>query len=177
MTGKGDRVARPRPRIETTEPIHRYLLGSLLTEVVAVHRGFENWLRLLVAIGAGRLRGRPGALCMHVRHGPTLRTPEGDRSWWMAVEYFGLNCYRLAAARLPPAPVVVDIGANIGSFALALLSIRPQAQVTAYDASPSASCAYGQHCCEPCPEPGNGPPWSSDRTARSSYRLAERARR
>lgn len=141
MTSKGDRLAGPTPRIETTEPIHRHLLSSLLAEALAVRRGFENWLPLLAAIDVGRLRGRPGALCMQVRHGPTLRTPEGDRSWRTAVECFGLECYRLAEAQLPPAPVVVDIGANIGCFALALLGIRPQAQVAAYDASPSAIAA------------------------------------
>ena len=141
MTGTGGRLTHARPRIETTEPVHRHLLGLLLAEAVAVHRGFENWLPLLVSIAGGRLRGRPAALLMQVRHGPTLRTPEGDRSWRTAVECFGLDSYRLASAELPPTPVVVDVGANIGSFTLALLRVRPQAQVTAYDASPSAIAA------------------------------------
>ena len=141
MTGKGGHLTHPGPRIETTKAMHPHLLGSVLAEAAAVHRGFENWLPLLVAIATGRLRGRPAALVMQVRHGPTLRTPEGDRSWWTAVECFGLVCYPLASAEFPPAPVVVDVGANIGCFTLALLSVRAQAHVAAYDASRSAIAA------------------------------------
>lgn len=125
------------PLIEECEVAHHFV-GSLLSEAMSIRRAFENWLPILVAVAAGRLRGRPPALEMRVPEGPTLRVPEGDRSWWTAVECFGFDCYRLGATELPPAPVVVDIGANLGAFTLALLAHRPHAQVDAYDASPTA---------------------------------------
>lgn len=126
------------PRVAEREPAPRHLVGSVWFEIVAIRCAFQNWLPMLVAIAAGRLRGQPPALEMRVRRGPTLRTPEGDRSWWTAVECFGRDCYRLGAMQLRAAPVVVDVGANVGAFTLALLVQRPDAQVAAYDASPAA---------------------------------------
>lgn len=131
-------MSGPAPRVETSEPVHQHLWQSVVHEVVSVRRGFGNWLPLLAAIALGRWRGRPPRLQMHVRHGPTLHTPAGDRSWWTAVECFGRDCYRLGAADLPSAPVVLDIGANIGAFSLAVLAVRPAATITAYEPSPGA---------------------------------------
>jgi FkbM family methyltransferase len=113
-------------------------LRSVLDEVVSVHRAFGNWLPLLGSIALGRAKGRPPALRMRVRRGPTLHAPGGDRSWWTAVECFGRDCYGLTTVDLPLAPAVVDIGANIGAFALAVLTARPQAQIAAYEPSPAA---------------------------------------
>lgn len=133
-------VGGPTPRFETTEQ-RTSTLRSVLDEAVSVHRAFGNWLPLLGAIALGRVRGRPPTLRMSVRHGPTIHTPSGDRSWWTAVECFGRDCYRLSTVDLPPAPAVVDLGANIGGFALAVLAVRPQAQVAAYEPSPAALAA------------------------------------
>jgi len=129
------------PRVETIEPAHEHLLGSVTDEVRGLRKGFGNWPGLCGAIAVGRMRGRPPALTMRVRRGPTLATPGGDRSWWTAVEIFGRDCYQLAGAGLPPAPVVVDIGANIGGFSLAVLHLRPRAQIAAFEASPAALVA------------------------------------
>lgn len=125
-----------RPRVETTEPVREHLLGSVVDEVCSLRRGFWNWPGLCGAIAVGRMRGRQRTLSMEVRHGPTLSTPGGDRSWWTAVEIFGRDCYQLARIDLPYAPVVVDIGANIGGFSLAVLNIRPCAHIAAFEASP-----------------------------------------
>lgn len=139
---EGAGMSGPTPRFETSEPVHQHLLRSVQDEALSVHRAFGNWLPLLAAIALGRAQGRPPALRMSVRHGgPTIHTPGGDRSWWTAVECFGRDCYRLSTADLPPAPAVVDIGANIGGFALAVLAVRPQAQVAAYEPSPAALAA------------------------------------
>jgi len=129
------------PRVETTEPVREQVLGSVVDEIRSLRKGFANWPALCGAIAIGRMRGRPPALTMEVRRGPTLSTPGGDRSWRTAVEIFGRDCYRLARADLPPAPVVVDIGANIGGFSLAVLHARPQASIAAFEASPAALVA------------------------------------
>ena len=136
----GTSVSGPAPRFETTER-RTSTLRSVVDEAVSVHRAFGNWLPLLAAIALGRAQRRPPELRMRVRHGPTIHTPAGDRSWRTAVEVFGRDCYRLATADLPPAPAVVDIGANIGGFALAVLAVRPQAQIAAYEPSPAALAA------------------------------------
>ena len=128
----------PTPLAEYWEPAHRHLFGAVVAECVHLRRGFANWPSLSAAIAVGRLRGQPQALRMRTRSGPTLQTPVGDRSWWTAVECFGRDCYRLAMLDLPPSPVVLDIGANIGAFTLAVVARWPQAQVTAIDASPAA---------------------------------------
>lgn len=133
-------VGGATPRFETTEQ-RTGALRSVVDEAVSVHRAFGNWLPLLSAIAVGRALGRPPALRMQVRHGPTIHTPGGDRSWRTAVECFGRDCYRLATADLPLAPTVLDIGANIGGFALAVLASHPQAQVDAYEPSPAALAA------------------------------------
>jgi FkbM family methyltransferase len=126
------------PLVETSERASTDLFREVLREVRELRRGFENWLALTLAIAISRLEGRPAALQMRARRGPILQTPSGDRSWWTAVECFGRDCYRLQEQGLPPAPTVVDIGANIGSFTLAVLALRPRAHVTAYEASPAA---------------------------------------
>lgn len=109
------------PRAETSEPAHQHLWQSVVREAVNVRQVFGNWLPLLAAIALGRLRARPPQLHMHLRHGPTLHTPGDERRWWTAVVCFGRNCYRLGTDELPSAPLVVDIGANIGAFSLAVL--------------------------------------------------------
>jgi len=134
-------VKELEPRVELTEPVHGHLIGAVVDEVRDLHKGFRNWLRLCINIAVGRIRKRPPALTMKVRCGPTLATPGGDRSWRTVAEIFGRDCYRLAKVGLPPAPVVVDIGANIGSFSLAVLNLFPVAEVAAFEASPAALLA------------------------------------
>jgi len=134
-------MSEPAPRVETREAVNQHLWQAVVHEAVSVRHGFGNWLPLLSAITAGRLRGRPPQLEMHVRQGPILYTPAGDRSWRTAVECFGRDCYRLGGADLPTAPVVLDIGANIGAFSLAVLAVRPAAQIAAYEPSPRALAA------------------------------------
>ena len=127
----------PKPLAERWEPAGSPL-GAIVGECADLRRGFANWPSLLAAIAVGRLRGQPLALHMQVRGGPTLQTLSGDWSWWTVVECFGRDCYRLRSIDLPQGPAVVDIGANIGAFTLAVLARWPEARVTAIDASPTA---------------------------------------
>lgn len=136
-----DPVPPATPLVETEEPSAAGTTQAVLHEAADVHRGFSNWLPLLVAIAVGRAQRRPRALRMRARSGPTLWSPEGDRSWWTAVEVFGRDCYRLGSAGMPASPTVVDVGANIGAFALAVSASRPRAHVSAYEASPAAVAA------------------------------------
>jgi FkbM family methyltransferase len=146
---EGDVV--PVALVETTEPVQTSLLQAIRYEAAGLHRGFANWPVLLGAITLGRLRHRPPALRMHVRHGPTVNTLAGDRSWRTVVECFGRDCYHLTTtAHLPSAPKVIDIGANIGAFTLCVLAARPRAQVAVYEPSPLALSALRANIAANC---------------------------
>lgn len=129
------------PLVESWERTPASQWGAALAECAALRRGFSNWPSLVGAIVLGRLRGRPLELHLRARGGFSVRTPVGDRSWWTIVETMGADCYRLASMSLPEAPVVVDVGANLGGFTLALLRHRPHARVVAYEPSPIAFAA------------------------------------
>ena len=134
-------VGEPRPRTETWEPAHNRRLTASIIEFAALRRGFTNWPSLVCAIVLGRLRGQPPGLHLRARGGFIAWTPTGDRSWWTIVETMGADTYRLASMELPETPTVLDIGANLGGFTLALLRHRPRARVAAYEPSPFAFAA------------------------------------
>ena len=135
---QGSIPAAPSPCVETREVPHHNVALAILAEAIMVYRGFENWLPVSWRLLVGRLRNRPPALRLRSRQGPILETLAGDRSWWTCVEVFGRDCYRLAALRLPVAATVVDIGANLGAFTLAVRAARPNAQIISFEPSPSA---------------------------------------
>ena len=124
--------------METQETPPRHYASAILAEAVSVHRGFDNWLPVSWRLLVGRLSNRPPALRLHARSGPILDTLAGDRSWWTCVEVFGRDCYHLAALSLPAAPTVVDIGANLGAFTLAVRAARPEAQIISFEPGPTA---------------------------------------
>ncbi len=131
-------TAIPRPPLEETKEPDRSFVVALVAEAFAIVRGFENWMPVIWRLLWGRLRRRPPALCLRTRSGPILTTLAGDRSWRTAVEVFGRSSYRLATMELPDAPTVLDIGANLGAFTLAVQAARPKALITAYEPSPAA---------------------------------------
>ncbi|HVB13905.1 MAG TPA: FkbM family methyltransferase [Candidatus Dormibacteraeota bacterium] len=126
------------PLVETRETLPRHQALAILAEAVSVFRGFENWLPVSWRLLVGRLRTRPPALRLRARSGPILETLAGDRSWRTCVEVFGRDCYHLADLRLPAAPTVVVIGANLGSFTVAVRAAWPQAQIISFEPSPTA---------------------------------------
>lgn len=110
---------------------------AVVTEAIAIRRGFDNWLPVLWRVLVGRLRNRPPGLRLHARAGPVLETLPGDRSWWTCVEVFGRDCYHLGALSLSDAPTVVDVGANLGAFTLAVRAAWPRANVVSFEPGPA----------------------------------------
>jgi FkbM family methyltransferase len=134
-------IARRMP-VEVEDERATGLVGAVSAELAALRRGFTNWPGVAARIAGGRLLRRPpAALTLRTRRGPVLRTPAGDRTWWTAVEVFGHDSYNLEQMVLPPAPVFVDVGANIGAFALGVLARWPAAQGACYEPSPHAYAA------------------------------------
>lgn len=103
---------------------------------------FQNWPTVGARLAVSRLVGRPPSgrpLSLRTRSGPVLTVPSGDGTWCTVVEVFGRDAYRLADLRLDTqAPVFVDIGANIGAFALAVCSRWPEARVVCLEPAPGA---------------------------------------
>ena len=103
---------------------------------------FHNWPTVTTRLAVSRLLGRPPngrSLSLRTRAGPVLTVPPGDGSWCTVVEVFGKDGYRLGDLHPDAnAPVFVDIGANIGSFALDVCARWPDARVVCLEPAPGA---------------------------------------
>ena len=135
---QGSIPVAPAPCVETREVPHHNVALAILAEAIMVYRGFGNWLPVSWRRLVGRLRDRPPALRLRSRPGPILERLAGDRGWRTCVVVFGRDCYCLAALRRPVAATVVDIGANLGAFTLAVRAARPKAQIISFEPSPTA---------------------------------------
>jgi len=96
-------------------------------------------VRETARFAAADLLGLPGVRRYHLRQGgrPVLLR-HGSVDVWTFVEIFARRLYEPPAAvadalRRAEAPLVVDMGANIGMFGLDVLSRHPRARVVAYE--------------------------------------------
>ncbi len=96
---------------------------------------FDNGPRLLW----DTLRGRE--MTFRTRSGLTIHAPSVDGARFPVYEVTADDVYRLGEllAGLRPDPVVVDVGAHIGSFSTAVCAAVPRATVHAYEASRSTA--------------------------------------
>jgi FkbM family methyltransferase len=103
--------------------------------------GFANGARVLADLGSSLTPWRRGELTFRTRDGLTIACPNHAGARVPVYEVFAEDAYRLAGlvAELPPRPVVLDIGAQIGCFSLAVATRLPGAAVHAYEASPSTA--------------------------------------
>jgi FkbM family methyltransferase len=75
--------------------------------------------------------------------GMTVVAPARRGAIFPVYEVFAEDTYRMALLTegLPPRPHVLDIGAHVGSFSVAMAIARPEAEIWAFEASP-ATAAY-----------------------------------
>ena len=80
-----------------------------------------------------------GDLTFVRKDGTTLIAPAGNYAWWPIIEVVIDNCYRLdelaAELREKICCTVLDIGAHVGSFTVALATAVPGAHVIAFEPS------------------------------------------
>lgn len=95
--------------------------------------GVANWL----SIGASALRGTE-LTHLYLRSGLDIEGAPGALVVALYKEVFYKDVYRLRADPLPPAATVVDIGANIGLFALYAASAQRAARVFAFEPFPAS---------------------------------------
>lgn len=80
------------------------------------------------------LRRRPYSLWVKPGVGGELRP--GTSDWWIFLEIFVFGIYRRAETDIRRARVIVDIGANVGFFALYASSLNSQVEVHALEPFP-----------------------------------------
>jgi FkbM family methyltransferase len=113
-----------------------------LRRVAQTRRTFANWPALLRQM-AGEKLGRGGPDLQFVtRSGVRLTCPNVPGARLPLYEQFADDCYRLRdlLAPLQGQPVqVLDVGAHIGSFAVHLATLHPQARIECYEPSPQSA--------------------------------------
>jgi FkbM family methyltransferase len=103
--------------------------------------GFANGPRVLADLGSALTPWRREELTFRTRDGLRITCPNHAGARVPVYEVFAEDAYRLddLAAGLPDRPVVLDIGAQIGCFSLAVATRLDGATVHAYEASPSTA--------------------------------------
>lgn len=109
--------------------------------VVQTLQGFSNGPGLLTALGRQALTGRPEEVTFRMRRGGQITVPNRPGARVPLYEIFVEDEYRLDQifADLGPSPTVLDIGAHVGCFSVAVAHLFPEARVHAYEASPSTA--------------------------------------
>jgi hypothetical protein len=92
-------------------------------------------------------------------------------------EIFEQRCYLRHLRALPEAPVVVDIGANVGLFSLFVARERPAARIWAFEPMPDTLAAAQRRDPQPRRSDGAaGGAWEPDRERRSLQLLFPNSR-
>lgn len=101
-----------------------------------IARAFSNWPMVLTRLAAKRYLGvNMGEILWRTRGGPTFVTPSGDIGAWRGiVESVVWDAYRLRT--LSGVATFVDIGANVGGFSCAMMSLFPEGRGLAVEPSP-----------------------------------------
>ena len=95
--------------------------------------GVRGWTRL-AADAMGRKR-EPYTL--RTRSGCSCELRGGASDWWIFLEIFVFGIYRRVVADARQAQVVIDVGANVGLFALYAASLNSNAVVHAFEPFPN----------------------------------------
>ena len=102
---------------------------------------FANGPRVLLDLATARTRWHRHELIFRTRGGTTVACPNVAGARLAVYEHFVEDTYRLAelTAGLRPDFVVVDVGAQVGAFALSVTAASPTARVHAFEASPGTA--------------------------------------
>jgi FkbM family methyltransferase len=115
--------------------LRKGLLKGALRHIAIVPRlviSVRGWPCLL-ADCLGRRR-QPYLLAL--KGGPTCEIRSGSSDWWIFLEIFVFGIYRRAQDDIRHAGVVIDVGANVGFFALYVSSINPGVKIHAFEPFP-----------------------------------------
>ena len=101
---------------------------------------FGNGPALLWGLASQRLPWGPDELEFRLPHGGVVHCPNQPGARVPVYEIFAEGTYRLESLLAGlDAPIVLDIGAHIGCFSVAVATACPDARVHSYEASPSTA--------------------------------------
>jgi FkbM family methyltransferase len=118
------------------------VITGMVKRLAKAPKVFSNWPAIWAVFVTATLTGRPPMMRFVTRAGTLVRCPSGITSRAATFEVFVEDCYRMEWILEPftgASPVVVDVGAHVGSFSLRLLEVCPAASVHCYE--PSATTA------------------------------------
>ncbi|HLP76030.1 MAG TPA: FkbM family methyltransferase [Candidatus Paceibacterota bacterium] len=69
-------------------------------------------------------------------NGASFELRPGTSDWWIFLEIFIFEIYREAMPQIEKAEVILDIGANVGMFAVYAASVNPVAKIHAFEPFP-----------------------------------------
>ncbi len=94
---------------------------------------FSDWYKVVFPFN----HFHRGEQTLHLRNGFPITIHDIFSSELSFVtSFFNLNEYRLNEVPLPPNPIIVDLGANIGAFSIDAKAHYPDATITAYEPHP-----------------------------------------
>ncbi len=109
--------------------------------VGAVKKGFNNWLSVLMTVALRKLKASPGDLNIVTAQGSYVSCPNRIGAMAPVFEIFVYDSYHLrefSQQTIPNHPLtILDVGAHVGAFSLAML-----------EKFPTCRCI----CCEPSPK-------------------------
>ena len=114
---------------------------GLAARRIAQTRRFHNGAGILAGLAAGVTPWGPAELTFQTRDGLVVVCPNVPGARVPVYEIFAEDAYRLATLvpKLPRECVVLDIGAQIGCFSLAVAARHRGARIHAYEASPTSA--------------------------------------
>lgn len=115
-------------RIDFLKGIFRHALN--IPKVIFLVRG---WPALL----ADRLGLRHRPYQLQTEGGILCELRPGTSDWWIFLELFVFKIYQRAHKEIGRSEVIIDIGANVGYFALYANSLNPKAKIHAFEPFPA----------------------------------------
>jgi FkbM family methyltransferase len=122
-------------RIESNDMRAGFLTGALrrASSFPKLMWNVRGWSRI-VADAMGR---RKTAYPVRTRSGCAAELRGGASDWWIFLEVFVFGIYRRVAGDVQRSQVIIDIGANVGLFALYAASLNRNAQIHAFEPFPA----------------------------------------
>lgn len=116
-------------------------LGLASKRVRQTPQLFDNHLRVLFDLATNAAPWSPPEITFRLRNGLTITTPNVAGARFPIYEIFADDVYDLdyLLGDLPPDPVVIDAGGQIGCFTMAVAHRAPTAVVHTYEASPTTA--------------------------------------
>lgn len=120
-------------------------VGHLTKRIRQTPALFSNFPAVFWDLGTQRTPLARREMTLRLRNGYTVTIPNADGARYAVYEIFSDDAYGMAELTRDVAPqaAVLDVGAQVGCFALAVAQSLPSATVQVYEASPT-SASYAE---------------------------------